>query len=107
MKITFKRIIAILALSLTTLVSVAQSNFLSNQKKYSRVRTAIKEKNQTVAGRLRASLLIACALWLLLRFVVEMWFRRQASCLARNHNEEQEPQKKPLWVRLKHLSASL
>ncbi len=52
MKITFKRIIAILILSLTTLVSVAQSNFLSNQKKYSRVRTAIKEKNQTVAGRL-------------------------------------------------------
>ncbi len=65
------------------------------------------EKFEINNEHLRTPILIACVLWLLLRFVIEMWFRRQASCLARNHNEEHEPQKKPLWVRLKHLSASL
>ncbi len=50
---TLKTIIALLLLNLTTLISAAQSDFLANQKRYSRVRTSIKEKKQTVIDKLQ------------------------------------------------------
>ncbi len=73
------------------------------------VRQILAYKGLTIKQQFyfRARLLIACVLWLSLRFVIEAWFQRQAGCLARKHNEEHEPQKKPLWVTLKHLSAAL
>ncbi len=48
-----RTIIALFLFNLSTLVSVAQPDFLANQKRYSRVRASIKEKKQTVIDKLQ------------------------------------------------------
>ncbi len=50
---TIKLIITFFLLNLSALVSVAQSDFLANQKMYSRVRASIKEKKQTAIDQLQ------------------------------------------------------
>ncbi len=47
-----KKIILLLYLNLTILLASAQSDFLAAQKKYSRVRTAINEKEQIIRDKL-------------------------------------------------------